>query len=208
MATETTVDLLRHGEIAGGAKLRGARTDDPLSPDGWAALERAVQGAGTWDVVISSPLARCRAYADTFSATVRMDVDARLSEYDFGEWDGRTLDVLWAEQGDALAAFLDDPERVTPPGGETAADFRSRVRAAWEDLVDREAGQRILVIAHGGVLRQWVADALGAPMAAHARLEWPPAAMSRLRVYDDPPYPRATSLAFHARLFGTTDEHG
>lgn len=196
MTTETIVDLLRHGEVTGELCLRGGRTDDPLSEKGWAQLQRAVDHAGPWDVVLSSPLARCRAFAESLG--LRVEVDERLAEYDFGAWDGRSLEELWSEQGGALAAFLDDADRVTPPGGETAADFRARVRAAWDDIIESERGQRVLVIGHGGVLRQWVSDALGAPMSAHARLEWPHAAMTRLRVYEDPPQPRAVSLAFHA----------
>lgn len=198
MADETIVDLVRHGEVAGELCLRGGRTDDPLSQRGWAQLRRAVADGGRWEVVVSSPLARCRAFAESLAPSLRVAQDERLAEYDFGDWDGRGLEQLWAEQGDALAAFLDDADRMTPPGGEHAADFRSRVRAAWNDLIDAERGRRMLVIGHGGVLRQWVSDALGAPMSAHARMEWPHAAMSRLRVYDDPPQPRAVTLAFHA----------
>lgn len=198
MATETIVDLLRHGETSGELCLRGGRTDDPLSDKGWAQLQRAVDHAGPWDVVLSSPLARCRRFAESLGPALRLEVDVRLTEYDFGEWDGQTLETLWAEQGDALATFLDDADRVTPPGGESATEFRARVRAAWEALLESERGQRVLVIGHGGVLRQWVADALGAPMSAHARLEWPHAAMTRLRVHEDPPHPRAVSVAFHA----------
>lgn len=198
MGTETIVDLLRHGEVTGELCLRGGRTDDPLSDKGWAQLRRAVEDGGRWDVVVSSPLTRCRAFAESLAPSLRVVVDERLAEYDFGDWDGRSLDELWAEQGDAVAAFLDDADQVTPPGGETAADFRARVRAAWDNLIETERGQRVLVIGHGGVLRQWVSDTLGAPMSAHARMEWPHAAMTRLRVYEEPPQPRAVTLAFHA----------
>lgn len=201
MTTETSVDLLRHGEVAGGERLRGARTDDPLTPQGRAALERVARREGPWDLVATSPLARCEAFARALSQATGCEllVDARLREYDFGDWDGRPLEELWSQHGDALAAFLGDPDSVTPPGGETAAVFRARVRDAWHDLLGRATGQRALLVGHGGVLRQIVADALGMPGAAHAALEWPQAALSRLRLRDDPPYPRSTALVFHAR---------
>lgn len=200
MAVETLLDLLRHGAVAGGARLRGARTDDPLDEAGWQQLDAATRHDPGWELIASSPSARCLAFAEAFAERtgIELEVDERLREYDFGDWDGRPLDELWHEQGDALARFLGDSDTLTPPGGEPAADFRARARAARDDLLDRHAGRHLLLLAHGGVLRQLVADALGAPGLHHA-LEWPPAAISRIRVIDDPPHPRSQSLAWHAR---------
>lgn len=202
MMTETVIDLLRHGEPEGGARLRGARTDDPLSPAGWTALHAAVGERRDWNLIASSPLARCRAFAETLAADAGLaaTVDARLGEYDFGDWDGRAFDELWAEAGEALAGFFGDPDRAPPPHGEIAAAFRARVRAALDELVAAAAGGRILIVGHGGVLRQFVADTLGVPGNPHAALEWPHAAMSRIRVFDDPPHPRCRSLVFHGRV--------
>lgn len=199
MATATVIDLLRHGEAEGGARLRGRRTDDPLTAAGWAALHDAVAGYRGWDLIATSPLARCRGFAEAIAAEAGRPatVDARLGEYDFGDWDGRTIDALWAEAGDALAAFFGDPDSMQPPNGERAEAFRARVRAAGDDLIARAAGGRILIVGHGGVLRQLVADTLGMSGSPGMALEWPHAAMSRIRVIDEPPYPRTRSLVFH-----------
>lgn len=207
MTVETLLDLLRHGEAAGGRRLRGGRCDDPLSEHGRAQLERATADNPGWDLVVASPQARCRAFAESLadSLACASHIDERLREYDFGDWDGRSFDELWQEHPESLAAFLGDPDAVTPPGGESAADFRARVRAARDELLERHAGRRILLLGHGGVLRQLVADALQLDGSAHAALEWPPAAMSRLRVIEDPPHPRATTLVFHARPFEAVD---
>jgi broad specificity phosphatase PhoE len=201
MVTETIVDLLRHGEPEGGDRLRGARTDDPLSETGWSALRAATAGRRGWDRVATSPLARCRAFADAVAGDsgLAATVDPRLAEYDFGDWDGHPFTTLWADHGDALAAFFGDPDQAPPPNGETASAFRERVRAAWEDLIASAPGGRILIVGHGGVLRQFVADTLGVAGNPHAALEWPHAAMSRIRVFDDPPWPRSRSLVFHGR---------
>ena len=203
MNRETRVDLLRHGAVSGGRRLRGAATDDPLSARGRTDMERVLRRAGPWDVLVSSPMQRCvtvaRSAADERGLPLR--IEERFTEYDFGSWSGRELDALWTEAGDDLARFLADPEAVTPPGGETARDFRARVRSGWHELLTRDAGRRVLLIAHGGVLRQIVADALGVPFSIHAALEWPNAALSRLRVFDDPDHGRTVALAFHARQF-------
>ncbi len=203
MPVETLLDLLRHGEAAGGRRLRGARCDDLLSERGRLQLERAATANPGWELVVASPQARCRTFAESLaiSSGCAVHVDERLREYDFGEWDGRTFDDLWCEHGDSLAAFLANPDALTPPGGESAAVFRARVRAARDELLERHAGRRILLLGHGGVLRQFVADALQLDGSAHATLEWPHAAMSRLRVIDDPHHSRTTTLVFHARTF-------
>jgi broad specificity phosphatase PhoE len=200
---ETRVDLLRHGETVGGSRLRGGRCDDALSQRGIEQLEAAVDAGSGWQVVVTSPLARCRSFAESLvgRSNCELRVDERFREYDFGDWDGRGFDELWREHGDELAAFFGDPDSVTPPGGETAEAFRSRVRAAWQDLLSAHAGRHLLLIGHGGVLRQIVADVLGVPGPVHAALEWPNAAMSRVRVFDDPPNPRSQSLVWHGRVF-------
>ena len=152
-----------------------------------------------WDRIASSPQVRCRTYAEALAERMgcALIVDERLREYDFGDWDGQPFDRLWADHGEALAAFLGDPDSGAPPNGETATAFRDRVRAAWADLIDGGAGERILLVGHGGVLRQLVADRLGSAATAHAALEWPHAALSRVRIIDAPPYPRSQSLVFH-----------
>lgn len=207
MATETLVDLLRHGETVGGPRLRGSRCNDPLSETGMEQLRRATGDSPGWQLVVTSPLIRCRAFAESMAARDGCEilVEDRLGEYDFGEWDGRPFDELWRDHGDALAAFFGDPDTVTPPGGETVAAFRDRVRAAWNELLEGHGGKRILVISHGGVLRQIVGDVLGVGGPVHAVLEWPHASMSRVRVFEEPPRPRSQSLAWHGVAAGPAD---
>lgn len=201
LGVETVIDLLRHGETVGGQRLRGARTDDPLTARGWHQLEMATGDGSAWDVIASSPLRRCHDFAGALAerAGCPCRVDAQWREYDFGAWDGQPFDALWREQGIALAAFFGDPDACTPPGGEDAAAFRERVRAAWGRLLADCAGRRVLLLGHGGVLRQLVADVLGASGNVHPALEWPHAAASRIRVVAEAAEPPAAALVFHGR---------
>lgn len=202
----TRVDLLRHGETEGGARLRGRRCDDPLTAAGHAALVAIARERAGWDRIAASPLVRCRAFAAALAAErgCPLDVDPRLAEYDFGDWDGQPFERLWSQQGEALARFFGDPDALVPPGGEAAADFRARVRAAFDALVASAHGGHVLVVGHGGVLRQFVADALALRGNAHARLEWPHATLSGLRVVDDPAEGRTRSLVFHGATASRT----
>lgn len=195
----TLIDLVRHGEAEGGSRLRGRGTDDPLTALGWRQLEQALAGADGWDCVVTSTLQRCRAFAAVLARDhgVNCRVERRLDEYDFGRWEGRAFDELWQADGDRLAAFFGNPDAVVPPGGEAAETFRARVRAAWSELIHQYAGSRVVVIGHGGVLRQIVADVLGAGGNLHAALEWPHAGRSRIRVVHAPPDPPSAALVYH-----------
>ncbi len=83
------VDLLRHGEVEGGACFRGS-TDDPLSKNGWQAMESAARRISPWDQIITSPLLRCQQIAGVISEQQKTPLllEADFREICFGEWGG------------------------------------------------------------------------------------------------------------------------
>lgn len=153
MPDAVALDLLRHGET-GHAGFRG-RTDDPLTPTGLEQMRAAVRSAGPWQAVVSSPLGRCAAFARELAEAARLplELDPRLAEIDFGDWEGRDAAQLMESDAERLARFWDDPWQFTPPGGEPMAAFERRVCAAWAELSERHAGRPVLVVSHGGVIR-------------------------------------------------------
>jgi alpha-ribazole phosphatase len=146
------IELLRHGDT-GQRSYRG-QLDDALSEQGWAQLRAAVEGRA-WDRVISSTLQRCAGFAKTLAETrhLPLRLDARLAEYHFGDWQGVPIERIAEEQGDALARFWADPVTCPPPGAETFEAFRDRLSAALDEVAAEAAGQRVLVITHGGAIR-------------------------------------------------------
>ena len=66
------IDLLRHGETTLSHTLRGS-TDDDLTELGWSqmqqtidqSLQTSLQQQAAWEVIFSSPLKRCRLFAET-----------------------------------------------------------------------------------------------------------------------------------------------
>lgn len=146
------IQLLRHGDT-GQRSYRG-QLDDPLSELGWSQLRNAVEG-GAWDAIVSSSLQRCAAFARELSLSrgLPLRLDARLAEYHFGAWQGMPIERIAEEQGDALARFWADPVNHPPPGAETFEAFRDRLCAALDEIAAEAAGQRVLVITHGGAIR-------------------------------------------------------
>lgn len=196
MTTQTTrIDLIRHGEPEGGRRYRG-QIDDPLSEAGWRQMWAAVGDDVPWTAVVTSPLSRCRAFAERLAErhALPLAVDARLMEIGFGAWEGRTAEQLRAEDPEQIRRFYHDPVRARPAGAEPLADFRARVVAAFDDLARRRAGEHLLVVTHAGVMRALVAHVLGAPLEAIYRIEVAYAALTRIRLDGE----RPPTLVAHA----------
>ncbi|WP_458368803.1 alpha-ribazole phosphatase family protein [Pseudomonas mandelii] len=158
------LDLLRHGETELGGGLRGS-LDDALTDKGWAQMRAAVVEQGPWDRLISSPLQRCARFAHELGAQLELPVhlDKDLQELHFGAWEGQSAAALMETDAEGLGLFWADPYAFTPPEGEPVEDFSARVLAAVARLHAAYAGERILLISHGGVMRLLLAQARGLP---------------------------------------------
>lgn len=193
----TTIDLIRHGEPVGGRKYRG-QTDDPLSEKGWAQMWEAVGDYAAWQHIVTSPLSRCRAFADALAEKrgVPVSVEARFKEIAFGAWEGKTPAQLTADNPDLLFDFRHDPVAHRPAGAEPMADFHGRVAAGWTALLDAHPGEQVLVVCHAGVIRVVLAEVLGMPPEYAYRIQVASAALSRITV-EERHGQRLATLLFH-----------
>jgi alpha-ribazole phosphatase len=158
------LDLLRHGETELGGGLRGS-LDDALTEKGWEQMRAAVLEQGPWDRLVSSPLQRCARFADELAekSGLPVELDKDLQELHFGAWEGQSAAKLMETDAEALGLFWADPYSFTPPQGEPVAAFSARVLAAVARLQAAYAGERVLLISHGGVMRLLLAQARGLP---------------------------------------------
>jgi alpha-ribazole phosphatase/probable phosphoglycerate mutase len=179
----TTIDLMRHGEPVGGRKYRG-QIDDELSAKGWAEMWRTVGDCRDWDVIVSSPLARCRAFAEALAdkLALPLSLDARCMEIAFGAWEGRTAAEIEQETPGVVAAYKADPLAHRPQGAESVTDFHARVGDAWRELLAAHAGRRVLLVCHAGVIRMTLAHVLGMPPVNAYRIQIAGASVTRIVV--------------------------
>ncbi|MCU1728999.1 alpha-ribazole phosphatase family protein [Pseudomonas sp. 7P_10.2_Bac1] len=178
-----TLDLLRHGETELGGGLRGS-LDDALTAAGWAQMRAAVQGQGPWARIVSSPLQRCALFSRELGGQLDLPVtfDKDLQELHFGAWEGQSAAALMETDEQALGLFWADPYSFTPPEGEPVLEFSQRVRAAVNRLQQAYAGERVLVVCHGGVMKLLLAQARGLPREQLLQVQVAHGALFELRV--------------------------
>ncbi|HVV31048.1 MAG TPA: histidine phosphatase family protein [Mycobacteriales bacterium] len=154
--------VLRHGETAWSAAHRHTgRSDVPLTRTGRAQARAAEpvlrvvrQPAAPWSLALSSPLVRARDTARL--AGLDVEVEDRLAEWDYGEYDGRTTADIQRDRPGW------DLWRDGCPGGEQAADVAERVDGVLAERVRPAlAGGDVLLVAHSHLLRVLAARWLG-----------------------------------------------
>ncbi len=169
----TRLALIRHAPTAWTehGRLQG-RADVPLSPRGRAVAARlrppAMLAGADW---VSRPLVRARDTARLMGVS-HVVIEPRLTEMDWGRWEGRSLAALRAELG---AAMVENEARgldFRPDGGESPRDVQARL-ALW--LAEAAAsGHALVAVTHKGVIRAMLARATGWNMTGKPpmRLAW------------------------------------
>jgi len=181
----SVIDLLRHGEPRGGRAFRGNRIDDPLSETGWQQMRSVSPPQPGWERVITSPMRRCREFAQEVANTIDVDCEVieDLKEVGFGDWEGKTPQEIQATSPESYRAFYEDPVLYRPAGAEPLDDFFKRVTNAFDSIVEQNENKHTLVVTHAGVIRAIVAATLKAPLNAMYQLRIDYAGLCRIR-YD------------------------
>lgn len=171
-----TLHLLRHGEPEGAGRLLG-RTDARPTGAGIAACLARTTGLAI-DQLVASDLQRASQAAAAIgkALTLRVTIDPRWRELDFGAWDG-----LAPAQIDrhALGRFWADPDANPPPDGECWSALVARVTEAIDALPPRST----LVVTHGGTMRAALATLCGFDHQQVWSFDLPYAALLSLKLW-------------------------
>lgn len=167
--------LLRHGETsynADGNRYCG-RTDIGLTPKGRQQAESVRQQLKDFkfDAVYSSPLERAYYTACIASGSDRVIKDARLIELDFGLWEGKTKEEFIAEDPAVWEEWVANPE-ISRAGrtGEHAGGVITRVADFFQEILSKYRSGNVLVVAHNGINRLYLANQLGMPLKNYRRI--------------------------------------
>jgi alpha-ribazole phosphatase/probable phosphoglycerate mutase len=169
--------LIRHGQIQGVQKRQyNGHRDVPLSDMGRAQLSRLaafLKERIVLDAVYASDLSRSAESARIIAEpqALRPTLLPAFRERNFGAWEGMTFDEIAAQDHDAFYAWARDPLHYSPVGGESTISVSDRVMPALAELRTRHEGQKIALVAHGGVNRVIICEVLGIQLQNIFRIE-------------------------------------
>jgi broad specificity phosphatase PhoE len=197
----TRVVLVRHAETEKSARGRCyGRLDVRLSARGLRQAEALALVDHRFAAVYSSPLARALDTARPIADAQGLEpivLDA-IVELDFGEVEGLRFDEIEAARPELFRAWMDEPARVRFPGGEGLADLRARVLPALAEIRARHEREAVAVVAHGGVIRVVLAEALGLDDGALFRLDLSEGGVSVVDWLDGVPLLRAANATLYS----------
>lgn len=161
--------LLRHTAVNNPDKLCYGQSEIDLATD-WRnhfdALKQKLEPNFHGASFYSSPYQRCTQLAGFLSGD-QFQIDARLSEMHFGDWERR----LWTEIDQLiLNAWMADFVNYQVPGGESFMQMHRRCTQFWDKLLALPA-DKIFIVTHAGVIRSLLAHILSIPLDKVFQLE-------------------------------------
>jgi len=188
MTEKTRIHLVRHGEVERSNCYNGHR-DVALTPRGEGQYHELKQrlDPDRISACYTSDLSRTVRGGEILGAFLGVEpVKLRqLRELNCGAWEGLPLTEVQSSRPEEWAARLADLVNFRAPGGESLSDLAARVLPTIAEIVARHRGEEVLVVAHGGVNRVILLDAIGAPQAAMFNIEQKYCAMNIIDYYAD-----------------------
>ena len=121
---------------------------------------------------VSSPLKRARETMEILRATLGLqvhdyEIDVRLIEIAYGEWEGLTLQEIEMRNASVLSARERDKWDFAPPGGESYRELADRI-GSWYNSLTADT----VIAAHGGGVRALMAisNIVSEEEATHAQI--------------------------------------
>ncbi len=163
--------------------------DVDLTPTGVAQLERVADRLAAMPIraVYASTLRRSRHGAEQIAARHGLPVVSfpDLREMHFGAWEGLTYGEVAERFPEQWARWLADPPGVRPEGGETYEEMRDRALKALGGILAQHPAQHVAVVAHGGVNRAVLCQALRLDLQHVFRIEQNFGALNVIDYYSD-----------------------
>ena len=170
--------LVRHGQSKAneGGYLVG-NMEAPLSQKGEKqakAVSEYILKAYKVDVIYSSPLSRAintiKGVADALNLPI--NTEDKLTEFNFGKWEGLTLEEIKNEFDDGYSKWAKDPGVFVPNGGESMAQLQTRVVEKLKEIGKKEDGKTVLIGSHSSVIRALQCYVQGLPLTKMKNTPW------------------------------------
>lgn len=187
---ETELVVIRHGETDWNrqGRFQGHRESElnDLGKEQVARLAACLSGQPV-QALYSSDLLRARQTAAAIAASCGLPVrvDSRLREWDLGVLAGLTRDVAQREHPQDYAIYRDGLVDSVVADGESVRQRHERIIAAMQAIAAAHAGQRVVVVTHGGPLGDCYRRATAMPLEARKNFQLYNASINRFAVDDE-----------------------
>ncbi len=167
MGIYTRLYLARHGQVVGFEKpTANGHTDVDITLTGIAQMNAIAERLRPVDIdaIYATGLTRtekgARIIGRYHNCTVISEPD--MKEIYFGDWEGMPLEEIEKAYPGELERRHTAFTIYRPPGnGENMTDLSKRVLPCFKKIITERSGKNILIVAHGGVNRVILCDALG-----------------------------------------------
>lgn len=172
MSSPSKLFLIRHGQtdLNRDRRFRG-HADASLNDEGKyeaVGAARVLRGEEL-ACIYTSPISRAVETATAIAVTMntRVETDEAFTDIDYGDWQGLTVDEVKERFGEReLAAWREDPESFTFPGGESIASVRGRLEPALRRHASGQTdGGALAVVSHLAVLKICFVVLMGVDMS-------------------------------------------
>ena len=155
------ITLIRHGLPVRTEKTDGTPADPPLCPEGRDQAERmaAWLAEAEIDALYASPMRRAQETAAPLSKRLGLTIELEPGVVEYDSEADYYIPMEELKRTD-YARWKDFVTRGYGDGVDMQA-FHRTVVASIEGLIDKNAGRRIAVVCHGGVINAWAAQVLG-----------------------------------------------
>jgi broad specificity phosphatase PhoE len=200
--------LVRHGQTDWNVQRKyQGQTDIPLNNIGRQQAQKLAPRMGEWsfDAACVSDLSRAWVTAEiiTQGMSLSLQPEPRLREMGFGVVEGMTFTEMQAQYPEMVAAWLADRNKP-PKGGEKQDEFTARVQSLINDLKQKHDGQTVLLVAHGGPLRELIRLSMGLPPSGRWYFKMENTSLTELVLYDNKPELRRLNDITHLNGLRTT----
>lgn len=144
-----------------------AQNYPPLSDQGVDEIENVVKylkaRAIKNDVIYSSPAIRVQQSAELVAKLFKQDFEIveDLTQRQCGEWNGLTYSQILEKYPQGISEILANLE--SGGAGESTPDFIKRIKNVVDDLVEKNTGNRIIIVTHPDVIQAAISGALEIP---------------------------------------------
>jgi broad specificity phosphatase PhoE len=172
----TRLHLVRHGQTDWNkeAVFRG-RADRPLNMTGkreGLAVAFALEDTSLAGIY-SSPLVRAIQTMEETADRHGQDVVAvdDLTDIDFGTWQGKPKDEVAREHTEQYRTWLEEPEKMEFPGGESLVEAAQRATKAIEELAGKHEGGQFTACTHRVICKALVCSLVGIDLSRFWRIK-------------------------------------